>query len=375
MSIYLDYNATTPPAREVVEAMVAALTVPLGNAASPHRSGRAAAARVERAREEVASLLGVRSRQVVWTSGATEALNTGLRAAASSVLGPVIAGAAEHKAVLDCVSVLQAEGQETCLAPVDGEGRVTVSSLSEVAPEGPFVLAVQAANNETGVLNDVPALAAFTHERGGLVVCDATQRVGKLPVSLSEWGVDYGAASAHKLYGPQGVGVLIVPPGAVPVPLLHGGGHERGWRSGTLNLPGIVGFGAAALLAEQRLAEHSETLRLLRDALEKLLVDRVGGVTVHAARADRLPNTTSVRLHGVDADALIVNCPEVAMASGSACTSSVPAPSHVLTAMGLSREAAEETIRLSVGAGIDEGAIDEAVELIELAVGRLRGLR
>jgi cysteine desulfurase len=259
--------------------------------------------------------------------------------------------------------------------PVDAAGRVHPDVVAEVAPDGPFTLVAMAANNETGVLNDIPTLAEFTHARGGRLVCDATQQLGKLPVQLSDWGADYAAASAHKMYGPQGVGVLVVPSGAAVRPLVRGGGHQRGWRSGTLNVPGIAGFGVAARLAGERMVGgESDRLAGLRDRLLSLLTDRLGPLKVHGGDAPRLPNTLSVRIADVDADALIINCPDIAFSSGSACTSAVPTPSHVLTAMGLPEVHAEESVRLSLGRGNDVADIDQAAKAIGEAADRIRSL-
>ena len=376
MDIYLDHNATTPVAPAVVDAVTRHLTDRFGNAASSHVRGRAAAAAVDAAREQVAGLLSVAPARVVWTSGATEAINTALKglAAVRGRRDRLVVSAVEHKAVLDVAEYLaSARGVEVCVAPVTPAGAVDLDALITLVNDETFAVAVMAANNETGVLNPVVEMAEIAQTVGAAYVCDATQQVGKLPLDLSV--VDFAAVSAHKLYGPQGVGALITPrrmPEGFPA-LLHGGSHERGYRSGTLNLPGVVGFGAAASLAASAVEDEPNRLSRLRDELERGLA-KLGDVSVNGAEAARLPNTSNVRLGGVDADALIVATPEVAFSSGSACTAAVPSPSHVLVAMGLSTEDAEQSIRLSAGRFTTAEDVDAAVELIAASADRLRAL-
>jgi cysteine desulfurase len=377
MDLYLDCNATTPPDPAVVEAMVPYLTERFGNAASAHPRGRAAAFAVERARGQVAGLLGVASQRLVWTSGATEAVNAALKGLAETRLpgrGRLLVGATEHKAVLDTAEWLSwRRGVQVDVVPVDADGRVGLDALRALLGADVFAVAVMGANNETGVLNPVADVQALTTAAGAAYVCDATQMPGKVACDLS--GVDYAAVSAHKVYGPQGVGALVIPPSRQGIDaLVHGGGHERGLRSGTINLPGVVGFGVAAELAATTLDVDRGRLAGLRDRLVDRLGRQVGGVTVHGAAVERLPNTASVRLVGVDADALIVSVPDVAFSSGSACTSAVPTPSHVLTAMGLSDVEASETIRLSLDRSTTEADVDTAVDLIAAAAARLREL-
>lgn len=377
MDIYLDHNATTAPDPAVVRALLPHLQDRFGNAASAHPRGRAAAKAVEEAREKVATLLSVPAGRVVWTSGATEALNTALKGLAD-VRGDrhrLLVAATEHKAVLDTAQWLsEHRGVEVDTVPVGRDGSVDLRALEEMLADDVLAVAVMAANNETGAINPTEAVADRVRTAGAAYVCDATQLAGKLPCDLST--VDYAAVSAHKMYGPQGVGALIVPSrGQADIEaLIHGGGHEKGLRSGTLNLPGIVGFGAAAEIAASNLPEEQAQVAALRDRLEELLTEQVGRVEVHAASGRRLPNTTCVRIEEVDADALIVAVPDVAFSSGSACTSSVPSPSHVLLAMGVPQAAAEQSVRLSLGRYTTADEIAAAVERISSAVVRLREL-
>ena len=376
MDIYLDNNATTPVDPAVVETVMRHLTDRFGNAASPHVRGRAAAAAVGTAREQVAGLLSVAPGRVVWTSGATEALNTALKGLAEirGVRERLVVSAVEHKAVLDVAEHLGASrGIEVCVAPVTPEGVVDLEALRSLVDDRTFAVAVMAANNETGVINPIAEVADLAHGVGAAYVCDATQQAGKLPLDLSD--IDFAAISAHKLYGPQGVGALIMPrriPQGFPA-LLHGGSHERGYRSGTVNLPGVAGFGTAASLAVEALDDEPARLAELRDELERGLA-KLGDVSVNGGGAHRLPNTTSVRLGGVDADALIVATPQVAFSSGSACTSAVPSPSHVLLGMGLSTEASEQCLRLSVGRFTTADDVERATDLISASTDHLRTL-
>lgn len=373
MSIYLDHNATTRPDAAVVAAMTEVLTEGFGNAAAQHRGGRAALNRVRAAADDVAHLLGVRPNRIVWTSGATESLNTAIRAAARTH-PHLVSAVTEHRAVLDVLERLEGQGTSVSWVEIDRDGIVHSAALEDAlaAAKGPATVVLSAANNETGVINSIDELAAATHELGGLFVCDATQAVGKIAVELSS--VDFAAASGHKLYGPQGIGVLVVPNGAPADPLIHGGGHQRGWRSGTLNLPGIAGFAAAARIAADLLDDEAQRQDQLRDQLEEQLEQRIGATLVNGRGARRLPNTTNIRLTGVPAEALIARCPELLFSTGSACTSSVPHPSHVLTGMGLEKEEAEESIRLSLGRTTTSQDIHDTVETLADATLAVRQL-
>lgn len=379
-AVYLDYNATTPPDPAVVEAMLPFFAERFGNAASTHRRGRAAAAAVRRSSEHLADLLGCSPSRLVWTSGATEALNTAIQGSIGKFgRDEIIVTRGEHRAVLDTVSALEASALvKVRRVDLMASGEPNYTQLASLVGKRTVLVCIMAANNETGVLTDLERVAWLTHRAGALLACDATQQVAKLPIDLSEAGVDMAAVSAHKLYGPQGVGVLVGPPrqsGMSLEPLIHGGGHQGGLRSGTLNLPGIVGFGKAAKLALHALQSgEPQRITRLRQRLERLVDKHAGPVTVHGMHAPRLPNTVNVHIHGVDSEALMANCPEVAMSSGSACTSAVPHPSHVLTAMGLSPTAAEESVRLSLGRYTTEAEIDRAGALIGAAARRIREL-
>jgi cysteine desulfurase len=376
--IYLDYAATTPVDRAVLEQMMPFFTEKFGNAASPHWRGREAAAHLELAREKVAGLLGCRPGRLVFTSGATESLNTAIKAVAGTRPGEqIVVGATEHKAALEAAEAAAGlNGSRLAVAPVTPAGTIDLNELANIVARQPTAAIVaMAANNETGVLNPIPEVTQVARESGAFSIVDVTQQAGRLPVAIDDWGVDFAAASAHKIYGPQGVGALVVPQQwpSGGQPLLHGGDHERGWRSGTTNLAGAVGFGAAAELALPHLGDSA--LRNLGDRLATGISARIRATSVHGQGAKRLPGFVNIHLPHVDADALLVNTPGVLFATGSACTSSTPSPSHVLVAMGVSRDAADESIRLTAGRYTTEDEIDVAVEMLVASAERLAVLQ
>ncbi len=375
--IYLDYNATTPVEPAVLEAMLPWFSDQFWNAASSHAGGRAAGEAVGAAREQVAALIGARPSEIVWTSGATEANNLALKGAVEAA-GPnrrgVVTVATEHKAVLDPAHWLAEAGVPVKVLPVSNDGSVPIEQLHEALAVGDVALvSVMAANNETGVIADLQEISAVAHEHGALVHSDATQAVGRIPFDVNELGVDLASMSAHKMYGPKGVGALFVSRRAEIAPIIHGGGHERGMRSGTLNLPGIVGFGAAAELATKLLTREAARQRQLVDHLLELLTGTTEGVEpVIPEAAARLPGTINIRAVGADAEAVMANAPALAISSGSACTALVPAPSHVLRAMGLADEAALECLRISVGRPTTEQDVGMAAQLLSSAIARVR---
>lgn len=363
-SVYLDYAATTPLDPEVLESMLPYLQGDFGNPASQHPYGRRASEAVEAARADVASLIGADSDEIVFTSGATESINLALKGAlGSSNRRHLIVGATEHKAVLDTAHALELTGIRVTVLPVDGRGLVSLDDLRAHLSGDTCLVSVMAANNETGTLGPVREAAALAHEYGALFHTDATQLVGKLPVDVHALGLDFLSCSSHKLYGPKGVGALYVRSGrrVALAPLIHGGGHEQGLRSGTLNVPGCIGFGRAARLAGARMGADAERIAKLRDELEQRLLDAVSGSSVNGYVVGRLPNITNLRFPGVDSDSLMLAMSDVAVSSGSACTAATPAPSHVLVAMGIGYDAAGESIRFSLGRLTTTEEVDYAV--------------
>lgn len=352
LPVYLDYNATTPVDERVVARMLPYFTEHFGNASSQaHAYGWAAASAVEQAREEVAALIGAQPKEVVFTAGATESLTTailGLAEARRSRGEHVVTCATEHKAVLDACAVLARRGFRVSVLPVDASGRISLDLLREAVTGETSVVAIMAANNEIGTCHPTQAIAEIARERGAAYVCDATQAAGKVPVDFAH--ADALALSGHKLYGPKGVGALVVRSRMRFAPLLPGGGQEGGRRGGTLNVPGIVGLGAACALAAGALPEEAARIAGLRDGLETFLQENLGEtIRLNATRAQRLPNTISMTLPGIRSDKLMRRMRDVAVSAGSACSSGSGRPSHVLKALGLSDDDARATLRLSLG--------------------------
>ncbi len=377
--IYMDHNATTPVDPRVVEAMLPCFTQHFGNAASrTHAYGWAASKLAEDARAAVAAALGAHPEEIVFTSGATEANNLAIKGVAAALSGRrrhVVTCATEHKAVLDPCAALARAGFETTVLPVDARGRLDLAGLEAALGERTALASIMLANNETGTLHDVAAVAEACRARGAVLHCDATQAVGKIPVDVRALGVDLLSLSGHKIYGPKGIGALYVRrarPRLHLVPILDGGGHEQGMRSGTLNVPGVVGLARALEIARAEMAAEAARLAALRDRLERALTSRLEAVTVNGDPEHRLPNTLNASFAGVDGAALLVGLKEVAVASGSACTSADPKPSHVLIAMGRSRDLANASIRFSLGRSNTTDEVDVVADAVVREVTRLR---
>lgn len=371
---YLDYNATAPTRPEALEAALDAMRT-VGNASSTHGPGRDAAHRVDLARRQISDLLNCSPGEIVFTSGATEANNLALRAAFSDG-GTLVTSPLEHPAVLETAKALTAGSPASLvLLSVDEDGLVDLDGLHLALATGSVsIVSLMAANNETGVLTDLGPIAKAAHEAGALVHTDATQMVGRLPIDLEATDIDLLSLSAHKFGGPQGVGALFVRRGApFPYrPLIFGGGQERGWRAGTLNVPGISAAGAAAEAARLGLANEIGRIEQLRNALEATLVEQVVDCRVNGAIGQRLPGVTSITFRGAPADAVLAAMPDVAASEGSACSSGAPTPSHVLLAMGRSREEADATVRFSLGYATTTADIERAAARTIQAVRHVR---
>ncbi|GAA1342293.1 cysteine desulfurase family protein [Saccharothrix algeriensis] len=372
--VYLDYNATAPLRPEALDVILAAFSR-VGNASSVHQAGRDAATRVDNARRQLADLLNCHPAEIIFTSGATEANNLALRAAYGRG-GALVTTAVEHPAVLETARAITAGASGALVVlPVDKDGTVDYRALDAALDRGDVsVVSAMLANNETGVLTDLEPIVKAAHDVGALVHTDATQYVGRLPLDLAELEVDLLSLSAHKFGGPQGIGALVVRRGtSLPyMPLLFGGGQERGWRAGTLNVAGIAGLGAAADTARRQLNEEAARVAELRDVFEAELVARVPDCVINGKRVPRLPGVTSVTFRGVPADAVLAAMPDVAASDGSACASGAPSPSHVLLAMGLSREDADATVRFSLGYATSRRDIERSLAAVARAVGRTR---
>jgi cysteine desulfurase len=375
--VYLDYQATTPVDSRVAEAMDPYFKENFGNAASDHLFGQKARAAVETARNQVAALVGSTPQEVIFTSGATESNNLALKGLVENAhQAQLISCAIEHKSVLDCLATLERSGHEVTLVSVDADGVVDIEQLAAAIKPNTAVISVMFANNEIGTIQPIEEIGRVAQAHGVVFHCDAAQAVGKLPVDVDALGIDLLSISAHKFYGPKGIGALFVRrtiEGKMRA-LIDGGGHERGLRSGTLNVPGCVGLGEAARLAVAELEEEADRSTRLRDRLWLGIQKRLPNVRLNGHPLRRLPGNLNISFVDIDADAIMANMPDVAVSSGSACSSAVPSPSHVLKAIGLEDGLAEASIRFGVGRFTTDEEIDYAVGRVCDAVTRLNAI-
>ncbi len=379
LPIYLDNHATTRTDPRVVEAMLPYFTRTYGNAASvSHRFGWDAGAAVERAREQVATLVGAEPKEIVFTSGATEANNLAIKGALPHVKrqgNHLVTAATEHRAVLDPMKRLAREGWDLTVVPCDESGMVSVEAVEAALTDRTVLVSIMAANNEVGTLNPIHAIGQLCHARGILFHTDATQAVGKVPLDVNEGAIDLLSLSAHKFYGPKGGGALYVrrrDPQVRLTPLFDGGGHERGLRSGTIAVPLVVGLGEAADLALRESSEESARLLGLRERLHAGLTARVEAIVLNGHPTHRLPGNLNLSFAYVDGEALMMAMRDVAVSSGSACTSANPEPSHVLTAMGRDEDMARASLRFGLGRFTTAEEIDFTIDAVADAVARLR---
>lgn len=372
---YLDHNATTPLDPVVREAMLPYLEARFGNASSRHEYGRQARQAIEQARAQVACAVGAHPTEVVFTSGGSEANNLAIKGiAALRRPGLLAVSAIEHPCVREPAVQLRRAGWRISEIAVDGEGRIDAAAWAEALAGRPVLVSVMAANNETGVLQDILALADEARAANALVHTDAVQALGKVEVDFRRLRVHMMTVSAHKIYGPIGAGALIVDKRVELAPLVAGGGQERGLRSGTENVAAIVGFGHACELAVSRLAEDAVRIRALRERLEAGVATR--GVTIFSAAAERLPGTSFMAVPGIDGETLVGKLDRAgfAVASGSACSSAQPEPSHTLVAMGVSPDVARGAIRVSLGRRTTAEEVDGFVRTFFRQVDELRNL-
>jgi cysteine desulfurase len=380
MRVYFDYNATTPLAPPVVEAMSRALVDQFGNASSVHSFGQQAKAALDEARSAVAALLGAEPSEVVFTSGGTESDNFAIRGAAEA-LEPtgrrhLIASAIEHEAVLNTLKALARRGWRTALLPVDQTGIVAPERLREALADDTALVSVMHANNEIGTIQPIAELARVAHERGALMHTDAVQSAGKIPVDVKALGVDLLSLSAHKFNGPKGAGALWIKRGTRMLPILTGGKHERSRRAGTENVPAIVGMGVAARLAAAKLEAEAARVAALRDRLEAGILQAVPGTAVNGDRGHRVPNTTNISFDRVEAESLLIalDLEGIAVSTGSACSSGTLEPSHVLRAMGFPAHRTQNSLRFSLGMFSTEAEVDRVVAVLPRLVEKLRAL-
>jgi cysteine desulfurase len=379
LPVYLDYHATTPCDPIVMEAMLPFFTQHFGNAASrTHVYGWKSAEAVQQAREQVAALVGSEPEEIVFTSGATESDNLALKGVFEmyrSKGNHIITCKTEHKAVLDTCSHIEKTGGEVTYLDVNTDGLIDLKELEKAIRPATILISIMYANNETGVLQPVKDISAIARKHNVIFFTDATQAAGKIPVDVNKDGIDLMALSAHKLYGPKGVGALYIRrknPRIRVTAQMDGGGHERGARSGTLNVPGIAGFGKACQLSMEHLKADAERISRLRDKLEKAIL-QTEKTFLNGAGANRLPTVSNISFKGIDGQVLLTALnKKLAVSSGSACSSASMEPSHVLKAMGLSDEMAYASIRFSLGRFTTEAEIDFATEQVRNEVEVLR---
>ena len=376
---YFDHNATTPVAPQVLEAMLPYLRDVHGNASSIHGFGQEARLGVDRARRQTAALLDCAAKDIVFTSGGTEADNLAIFGTARAVRGRgrhVITTRIEHPAVLNACEQLEREGAAVTYLPVDADGLVAPGDVRAALRPDTILISVMHANNELGTIQPLAAIGRIAHEAGVLFHTDGVQSCGKIPTRVRELGVDFFSLSAHKFYGPKGVGALYVRRGLQLENVQYGGRHERGRRPGTENVPGIVGLGAAAALAANNLEAEGARLAALRDRLEAEVSARIDQCRVNGRGAPRVPNTSSIRFDHVEGEALLIalDLRGCAVSSGAACSSGAVEPSHVLIAAGLDRNQAKSTLRFSLGRQTDDGQIDALVAALTEVTQRLRAL-
>jgi len=378
--IYMDNHATTAVDPRVLEALVPYFTEKFGNAASrSHAYGWESEAAVDNAREQIARLIRASSpREIIFTSGATESDNLAIKGVAESYRDKgnhIITCVTEHKAVLDSCKVLEQQGYQVTYLPVDGNGGINLPHLRDAMTDKTILISIMAANNEIGTIAPVKEIGRIAHEKGVLFHTDATQAVGKIPINVEEMGIDLLSLTAHKMYGPKGIGALYVRAAKPRVKLrsmIDGGGHERGMRSGTLNVPGIVGLGKACEIAQKEMLLEAERLISLRERLKCQILDQLEEVYINGHPTSRLPGNMNMSFAYVEGESLLMGLKEIAVSTGSACTSASLEPSHVLRAIGVEEELAHTSIRFGLGRFNTEEEVDYTVRRVVEEVRRLR---
>jgi cysteine desulfurase len=379
LPIYMDYHATTPVDPRVLEAMLPYFTEHFGNPASRnHAFGWEAEEAVDTARKQVADLIGANAKEIIFTSGATESNNLAIKGAAEMYRekgNHIITCVTEHKAVIDTCKKLEKQGARVTYLPVQKDGRIDLDDLRAAISDKTILISIMAANNEIGVLQPVAEIGAIAKEKGVLFHTDAVQIVGKVPFNVTDAKVDLASISGHKLYGPKGIGVLYVRrrnPRVLLAEQISGGGHERGMRSGTLNVPGIVGIGKAAAIAHAEMATESARLKALRDSLNDQLHRNLDEIYINGSMEHRLPHSLNISFAYVEGESLLMGINDVAVSSGSACTSASLEPSYVLKALGAGDDLAHSSIRFGLGRWTTEQEVSYVVEKLTSVVRRLR---
>jgi cysteine desulfurase len=353
-NIYFDNNSTTKPDDRVIEAMLPYFREYYSNASSNHNFGNKVRNEVEAARRRVADLIGADNKEIIFTSGATEAINFGLRSLALSSFGnrkKIVTVATEHKAVIETCNYLEGLGFEVIILPVNRGGLVDLDIVKNTIDNNTLLVTVMHTNNETGVIQPIEEIANISRNKGAIFFCDTTQAIGKIQLNVESIGADMLCVSAHKFYGPKGVGAIYINNKLRKKinfsPILFGGGHEDGLRSGTLNVPGIIGLGKAAELAEDEIIENAKQIKKLKDILESQLLD-INGAFINGNKENRIYNTTNICFPGIDSSILIGLLDYISVSNGSACNSRIVEPSHVLLAMGLNSEEVSASVRFSL---------------------------
>ena len=375
--VYLDYNSTTPVDQSVIDSMKEMFDKHFANPSSTHDSGMNAMDTIDDAREDVAILLGANMGDVIFTSGATEANNMIIASLALNMKKNhrLLYGSTEHKSVIEPCKFMGRYGLEALPVPVNPNGTIDMDYLKILLEDDTDMVSIMLANSETGVINPIKEISKIVHDAGTILHSDITQAAGKIPLDIHDLGIDIATCSSHKMYGPKGVGALIASRDIRKnlTPLIHGGGQEKGLRSGTQNVPGIVGFGKACVVSYKIVPDESVRQLVMRDNFESRIRSVIPDIIINGETAERLPNTSNIRIRGALADAVMTNAENIEISSGSACTSNTMEPSHVLTAMGLDRTAAEESIRISLGRHTELSDIENAVVDIARAVEFVRG--
>jgi cysteine desulfurase len=380
LPIFMDYHSTTPVDPRVVEAMLPYFTQSFGNAASRNHSfGWVAEKAVDDARDQVGALIGASGKEIVWTSGATESNNLAIKGAAEFYRdrgNHIITSQTEHKAILDTCKRLEKQGYEVTYLPVESDGRVDPERLRAAMTDKTILVSIMLANNEIGTINDLKRIGEIVKERGALFHSDAVQGAGKIPVNVDELRLDLASLTAHKMYGPKGVGALYVrrKPRVRLVAQMDGGGHERGMRSGTLNVPAIVGFGKAAEIAKAEMATEAARVLALRERLRARLMAALPETFLNGSLEHRLPGNLNLSFAYVEGEGLLMALKDIALSSGSACTSASLEPSYVLRALGIGEEFAHSSIRFGLGRFTSEEEVDYVADLVIQKVNRLREL-
>ena len=380
LPIYMDYHATTPVDPRVVEAMSPYFSENFGNAASRnHAFGWRAEEAVGSARSQIAELIGAVPREIVFTSGATESDNLAIKGVAEMHAergNHIITCATEHRAVLDTCRRLEKQGYRISYLPVQPDGLMDLETVRRALSDKTILISIMYANNEIGVIQPIADIGQLARDHGVLFHVDAAQAVGKIPLDVERDQIDLMSFTAHKIYGPKGIGALYVrrKPRLRLSPQMDGGGHERGMRSGTLNVPGIVGFGRACELCQAEMNEEAARLRSLRDKLKDGILNRIADVSINGSLEHRLPHNLNVSFAHVDGESLLMGLNDIAVSSGSACTTDLPEPSHVLQALGVKNELAHSSLRFGLGRFNTEEEVDYAIDSVAEVVSRLREL-